>query len=263
MQKRMEEFQVEPAPSDWQAIYDQLHPRKKRRIIWWWFPLVALLGAGIYWASMEKNLTKNGSTVAINSGNNNAVKESNPETTKKNVSGKNDSNAKDGKTSAKNVTIPSVNGASTLPSKNQDIIKTSITRQTKTQTANKKSGTVPQASGLIPSAGSLNEKSALPSKENPGTEPSKQTSETLKPTADPESSVNENNAALKTAPLAPKTGDSIKLVTTADSGKMVNDKAPQLKESTTIPVKNKHSDWQFAAYLGAGPNYATNPVHLM
>jgi hypothetical protein len=50
MQLKMDEFRVEPAPSDWQAIYEQLHPKKRRRFIWWWLPLAAGLSLfGTYW----------------------------------------------------------------------------------------------------------------------------------------------------------------------------------------------------------------------
>ena len=50
MRLKMEEFLVEPAPSDWQAIYEQLHPKKKRRFLWWWLPLAAGLSLfGAYW----------------------------------------------------------------------------------------------------------------------------------------------------------------------------------------------------------------------
>lgn len=52
MQLKMEEFQMEPRPADWQAIYDQLHPKKKRRFFWWWFPLLAGLSLfGAFWLS--------------------------------------------------------------------------------------------------------------------------------------------------------------------------------------------------------------------
>ncbi len=58
MQEKLDGFRIEPAASDWQAIYERLHPRNKRRIIWWWLPLVAALGAGIFWA-YNKNVNIN------------------------------------------------------------------------------------------------------------------------------------------------------------------------------------------------------------
>ena len=51
MQEKMERFRLEPSPSDWQAIYDRLHPGKKRRMIWWLLPLVAALIGGALWYS--------------------------------------------------------------------------------------------------------------------------------------------------------------------------------------------------------------------
>jgi len=51
MQEKMEGFRLEPSPSDWQAIYDRLHPGKKRRVIWWLLPLVAALIGGALWYS--------------------------------------------------------------------------------------------------------------------------------------------------------------------------------------------------------------------
>jgi hypothetical protein len=54
MQLKMEAFRMEPAPSDWLAIYEQLHPKKRKRFIWWWLPLAAGLSLfGAYWLIFE------------------------------------------------------------------------------------------------------------------------------------------------------------------------------------------------------------------
>ena len=49
MQDKLNRLQLEPVPADWQAIYERLHPRKKRDFIWWWIPLFLGLAAGSIW----------------------------------------------------------------------------------------------------------------------------------------------------------------------------------------------------------------------
>lgn len=52
----MQDFEMQPLESDWEAIYERLHKKKRRRIIfWWWLPLAGalLLGGGYL-------LTRNG-----------------------------------------------------------------------------------------------------------------------------------------------------------------------------------------------------------
>ncbi|HSC54663.1 MAG TPA: hypothetical protein VLC98_13620 [Phnomibacter sp.] len=51
MQQQLDGFRVNPSPSDWQAVYEQLHPPKKRRPIWWWIPgLLVMVAIGWYMA---------------------------------------------------------------------------------------------------------------------------------------------------------------------------------------------------------------------
>ena len=65
IQKKMEQFWIEPDPADWQAIYDRLHKKKRRRFIWWILPIsgVLLLGGGAYFVSREERSSYNDSVV--------------------------------------------------------------------------------------------------------------------------------------------------------------------------------------------------------
>jgi hypothetical protein len=75
VQSMLDGLQVNPAPSDWQAVYEQLHPTKKRRIIWWWLPvLLALVVAGV-WMRNEPSANSRPAVVGIG---NTAAKEQNP-----------------------------------------------------------------------------------------------------------------------------------------------------------------------------------------
>jgi hypothetical protein len=55
MQQQLDGFQVTPAPSDWNAVYDRLHPQKKRRPIWWWMPALLIMVAIGWYISKEPN----------------------------------------------------------------------------------------------------------------------------------------------------------------------------------------------------------------
>lgn len=57
MQQQLDGFQVTPKPSDWQAVYEQLHPTKKRRPIWWWIPALLMMLALAWYISKEPNGT--------------------------------------------------------------------------------------------------------------------------------------------------------------------------------------------------------------
>ncbi|HSR38424.1 MAG TPA: hypothetical protein VLL95_05875, partial [Phnomibacter sp.] len=75
VQSMLDGLQVNPAPSDWQAVYEKLHPTKKRRIIWWWLPvLLALVVAGV-WMRNEPSANSRPAVVGIG---NTAAKEQNP-----------------------------------------------------------------------------------------------------------------------------------------------------------------------------------------
>lgn len=61
---KMQDFEMQPLESDWEAIYERLHKKKRRRIIfWWWLPLAGalLLGGGYL-------LTRNGNPAGEQTG---------------------------------------------------------------------------------------------------------------------------------------------------------------------------------------------------
>jgi hypothetical protein len=57
IQQKMDLFRVEPDPADWRQIYEQLHPRKRRRFFFWIFPLAGalLVGSYLYTINRESN----------------------------------------------------------------------------------------------------------------------------------------------------------------------------------------------------------------
>ena len=270
IQDKMDGFMLEPSPSDWQAIYDRLHPRNKRRIIWWWFPLFAAVGAGLIWINSGSPFIHGSDSMVKSEAAKESVKAigSTDATSPQPVSNKNadlqSHNSKNQKsipaitalsqsgrvidlssTNAKNKTVS--NKRTVLNQRRSRRENTSNKKQLVGRTENDNSNVIVATSTL--SVKSINENSS-----------SVLSTSTLLKENDAEKNpvVESDNSKVKTD--SPNTLSS----KSTDSAIDIKAIAPEQSEvkPTAITVSNKPKKWSLTFYGGAGPNFTGDPIGL-
>jgi hypothetical protein len=275
MQQKLEGFRIEPAPADWQAIYDRLHPRSKRRIIWWWFPLIAALGAGTFWA-YHSNINSPAAIIAARPvvPDDKVLYEQQTDKASASIKEDKSSNSQQGEKDPSSQNKGGINSAVALHQADQ--IRASSNAKTPNtnieDNRNKKSTPV-----NVPQATALSAKDESPKMTGSATDPIKK--ENLQATKNSNPSVAVDK---KDSPQTSKASITVPLITTAPVEKKSNEgetanieeKKPAkeaitileekkvAEEAATIPAKKKVLQWQWAAYLGAGPNYPVEPISL-
>jgi hypothetical protein len=297
MQQKMDGFMVEPAPSDWQAIYDRLHPRNKRRIIWWWFPLIAALGAGFFWIyqpTTTGGLTDNITAKSVLTSDSKDV--SSPD--KKQSAGSSIPNPQKENNAVQSESAPlAITDNNRSDSENQpsDNSKTNITKNNRsvssvfadntTKRTTRKNTTYQSVQKENKAVVTRSSKGAMESRKQTATTaaPVKTTlTEMKKAPSDPnrnattapiENAAVDQNKNTTTDPDKNSLVDQNKITTTGpdqtapvDPNKNTTtgpDKdAVQTGKTSSIPVKTKANRWQWAGYIGAGPNYPSDPLSI-
>ncbi len=292
MQQKMEAFQVEPAASDWQAIYDVLHPRKKRRIIWWWIPLIAALGAGIFWTYNEKTALQHTAMVATNADKKTAEEKqivpTGSELQKKSLATERDNRSDNDAMAANQAgndlsTQPSSGSTSTVsnhqastpsspnisqhqPSTRSNAIiskkqvsTSSNTNVSELQSSTRSNSTVSNHQASIATK-SIRKNTSGTTEKQAGINPVMQSPEPAKQDPVQETQKTESPAIVTTAQAVPEAHSENKSDAVKKDSILMNTAAPSTK--ATIPVSNKTKRWIWGAYIGTGPNYVTEPLKM-
>ena len=276
IQQKLEGFRVEPAPADWQAIYDRLHPRKNRRIIWWWFPLIAALGTGTFWAYHSSIKNPEAIVAAIplvpddKVLSDQKIDKSSP-SIKDDKSSSSQQDEKDLSSAPKgglNAAVVLHPAGQIRASSNAKIPYTKIE-----DTRNKKSTPV-----------NVRQTTALSAKDErlevtgQATVPAKKENLQVTENSNPIAAIDKTDSPqtskasiivplIATAPVEKKLNEGeaahIEEKKLAKDATTIIEEKKLAEEAATIPVKKKVSQWQWAAYLGAGPNYPADPISLM
>ena len=275
MQQKLDSFRIEPAPADWQSIYDRLHPRNKRRIIWWWFPLIAALGAGTFWA-YQSNIKNPEAIVAVSPAAPDDKVLSDQKIDRGSPSIKDDkssSSQKDNKDQPSTLK-GGINSAVALhqadhirPSSNAKTPNANIEdiRNNKSTPENNRQTTALSAKDeSLKNTGSATDPII---KENfQATENSNPTVAVDKTDSPQTSKASITNTLITTAPVEKKLNEGeaahIEEKKLDKEATTIIEEKKLAEEAATIPAKKKVHKWQWAAYLGAGPNYPADPVSL-
>jgi hypothetical protein len=252
MQEKMEGFQLEPAPSDWQTIYDRLHPRKKRRMIWWLLPLVAALAGGALWYS---NVHTYSADKEINS-----LAVANPEKEEKtdkspdlktdnkvggslNLLRSQPGSTNENKPSTSVITESKPQSTAQItPSTTRTQLKENTTRSSHPPKHNKTVGKSTKET-VVEQVAIVEQATVIAEPESPTVD--KQEAKSDKGITTTE--IDSNQAGAKT---------SLTKLAIVDSGNN------STTAKTQIPTKTKPRKWNLSAYVAAGPAFPTEPLSM-